>query len=290
MRPSGLPLPPLLGFTRMADLVTPSGESQPLATAEVVVRETSALVSTSSTGAAFAKPIVANKGAGAFRLDPSTLESKAGALCRAVSNTDYLFQEAIHQHDGMSALYPYSLNTLRVLVGKRPGSPATPLSVIVRTGSDGRPVDNAHAGGIFVGVDLETGRLKKHGHQLYSFGGKRFMTHPDTGLAFDGYVVPRFDEVMDVVLRAHEWMPHPYSGWDIGITPEGPVIVECNPGPYVLMMDVAHGGLKADPIFRYYLSSQGVLRPGRSPRVSWPMASPATCRRRGTSLVPIVYP
>ena len=257
MRPSGLPLPAFLGSTRMGAFVPVSGDVRALPTSADLVREVTALIEASPTDGVFAKPVVANQGSGAFRVTAETLDAKADALFKAVSNNDYLFQESVRQHEGMSTLYPGSLNTLRVLVGKTDGGVRL-LSVVARMGSDGRPVDNAHAGGIFVGVDIATGRLKTYGHQLYFFGGRRFAQHPDTGVAFEGYPVPRFDEVLDVVRRAHEWLPHPYSGWDIGVTPDGPVIVECNAGPYLLMMDVAHGGLKRDARLRSFLEESEV--------------------------------
>lgn len=257
MRPSGLPLPAFLGSTRMGAFVSPSGDVRPLSTPDDLVREVSALIDASDTGGVFAKPVMANKGAGALRITAETLGSKAGALFESVSDSDYLFQEVVRQHDGISALYPNSLNTFRVLIGQGADG-ARPLSVVLRMGSGGRSVDNMHAGGICVSVDLESGTLKRYGHELYFYGGRRFTRHPDTGVVFDGYKLPHFGEVMDVVRRAHEWLPHPYSGWDIGVTPSGPVLIESNPGPYLLMMDVAHGGLKGDANVREFFEERGV--------------------------------
>ena len=259
VRPSGLRLPQLLGQTRMGSFVSPGGEVRPLDSAEALAAELAAMLEASPTDGVFAKPIMANKGSGAHKVRPETLQEKAGDLFKAVSFNDYLFQEAVRQHEGMNALYPHSLNTLRVLVGQQEGGDPRVLSVILRMGSGGRSMDNAHAGGVFVGVDVETGTLKTHGHELFFFGGHRFDRHPDTGVRFEGYPVPLFGEAMELARQAHETLPHPYAGWDIGVTPDGPVIIECNSGPYLLMMDVAHGGLKADPVFRTYLEAQGVL-------------------------------
>ena len=258
MRPSGLPLPQFLGQTRMGSFVSPAGEVRALASAEALASELVAMTEASPTGSVFAKPVMANKGSGAHKVRPETLGKKADDLFAAVSFDDYVFQEAVRQHDGMSALYPHSLNTLRVLVGQHENGEPRVLSVIARMGSGGRSMDNAHAGGVFVGVDVETGTLKTHAHQLFFYGGRRFDRHPDTGVVFGGYSVPLFAEAMDVARRAHVWLPHVYAGWDIGITPDGPVVIECNSGPYILMMDVAHGGLKADPTVRAFLDVHGV--------------------------------
>ena len=256
MRPSGLRLPEFLGQTRMGSFVSPSGDVRPLGSLEALTAELASMVEASPSGAVFAKPVMANKGSGAHKVTADTLRAKAAGVFEAVSFNDYLFQEAVRQHDGMAALYPHSLNTLRVLVAG--GDEPHVLSVIVRTGRGGRPVDNAHAGGVFVGADRETGVLRPYGHSLFFSGGERFSRHPDTGVVFAGYPIPLFDEAMDLARRAHARLPHPYAGWDIGITPDGPVIIECNSGPYLLMMDVAHGGLKADPVFRTFLDTHGV--------------------------------
>lgn len=257
MRPSGLRLPDLLSYTRMGSLVSPSGQVEPLRDQGATRDHLSSLLSGSPNGALFAKPIIAQQGKGAFLLNRDNLNDNSQAFHKAVFNTDYIIQEALQQHEGMSALYPNSINTLRVVVGQEKGGGVRPLTAIVRMGSGGRPVDNVHAGGLFVGVDLATGRLKTYGYRIFSFGGGRFREHPDTGLMFEGHEIPLFDEVLDLAVQAHTRLPNAYVGWDIGVTPTGPVIIEANSAPYVEMMDVAHGGLRNDPTLRAFLRSYG---------------------------------
>ena len=253
MRPSGLPLPQFLGHTRMGSYVSPAGDVRPLSTPDHLAAEVLAMVAASPTGNVFAKPVVANKGAGAVKLTAATLQERLGGLYHAVSHDDYVFQEAVRQHDGMSALHPDSLNTFRVLTGSGADGAAQVLCAVARMGSGGNAVDNSHAGGLFIGTDLDSGRLKKYAHQLFSYGGCRFDRHPDTGVRFEGYEVPLFAEAMDLARRAHEALPHPYAGWDVGITPDGPVVIEANASPHLLSLDVAYGGLKATPALRSFL-------------------------------------
>ena len=231
MRPSGLPLPQFLGQTRMGTFVSPTGETRPLASPEDLVEQARAMMEASPTGDVFAKPVIALKGTGAMKVTAATLAEKAEGLYDAVSRDDYLFQEAVRQHDAMSALHPHSLNTFRVLTGQDPSGTVQVLCAVGRMGSGGSTVDNSHAGGLFIGADLEGGRLMKYAYQLFSYGGQRFDRHPDTGVVFGGYPLPLFSEVTDVARRAHAWLPHVYAGWDIGITPDGPVVIECNSGP-----------------------------------------------------------
>ena len=231
MRPSGLPLPEFLGQTRMGTFVSPSGEACALSSPDDLAEHVRAMIRASPTGDVFAKPVIANKGTGAMKVTAATLAEKVGEMYDAVSRDDYVFQEAVRQHDAMSALHPHSLNTFRVLTGQDPSGTVQVLCAVGRMGSGGSTVDNSHAGGLFIGADLESGRLMKYAYQLFSYGGRRFDRHPDTGVVFGGYPLPLFSEVTDVARRAHAWLPHVYAGWDIGITPDGPVVIECNSGP-----------------------------------------------------------
>ena len=64
-------------------------------------------------------------------------------------------------------------------------------------------LDNASQGGIFCGID-EEGKLKKY---ALRYNGDRFETHPTSGVRFEGYQLPSFPESMDLVRRAHPYMP-----------------------------------------------------------------------------------
>ncbi len=59
--------------------------------------------------------------------------------------------------------------------------------------------------------------------------GLRVACHPDSGVVFDGFVVPRFFEAVDLVKACHSLLPGLHSiGWDVAVTPEGPVLLEGN--------------------------------------------------------------
>jgi hypothetical protein len=53
--------------------------------------------------------------------------------------------------------------------------------------------------------------------------------HPDSGVPLEGYRIPYFREAVQVVTRMHERLHGIHSiGWDVGISPEGPIIIEGN--------------------------------------------------------------
>ena len=60
-------------------------------------------------------------------------------------------------------------------------------------------------------------------------GIKRIETHPQTGLPFEKYRVPHWEEACKLVKQVHlKFLPIQLIGWDVAITPNGPVIVEGN--------------------------------------------------------------
>ena len=54
-------------------------------------------------------------------------------------------------------------------------------------------------------------------------------THPDTGEAFDGVVLPDWADARRMVCAAaKQFLPVRTLGWDVAFTPGGPIIVEGN--------------------------------------------------------------
>lgn len=59
--------------------------------------------------------------------------------------------------------------------------------------------------------------------------GMYFDMHPDTCTPFINFRVPYFDEAIALCKKAAKVRPDMrYVGWDVGITPTGPVLVEGN--------------------------------------------------------------
>ena len=259
------PLPAYLGQTRGGRVVRANGEEASLYDPDAFGGAVAEMLAASPTGSLFAKPAIAQKGAGAYLVREGTGGDAVEALRRDVLQADYVFQGVVQQHPELARLYPHSLNTVRILVGTSASGDKPVLSAILRLGQGGRSVDNAHAGGVFVGVDRETGHargpngLPARGQTLYFFGGRSYDRHPDTDVPFEGYVVPHFAEAVALARRAQDRLPYLYAGWDVGITSNGPVLIEGNYDPYLLMMEVANGGFKADPVARAFLQEHGII-------------------------------
>lgn len=152
-------------------------------------------------------------------------------------------EEVIQQHPDMAAIYPHAVNTCRIVTVCRDGKPQF-FSGYSLFGCGGTRVSNGFSGGIFVGFD-ESGHLRETGMRELSLGGGVFDKHPDTGVAFKDCVIPCFKEVLELACAAHLAMDDITSiGWDIAITPTGPVIIEGNQGWSTTEHQIFNGGMR----------------------------------------------
>ncbi len=153
---------------------------------------------------------------------PATLDQLRNAF-----TSTYLLQQPIQQHPELSRLHPHSINTVRVITLNDNGKISVLWSAL-KVGTHGRRIDNAACGGVAALIDLATGRLRAPG--VYS-PGKGTVTdcHPDSKIRFEGFEVPFFKEAVQCVSELHRYLYGVHSiGWDIGITPTGPTIIEGN--------------------------------------------------------------
>lgn len=143
-------------------------------------------------------------------------------------NSDlYLLQARIIQHPKMGSLHPTSVNTIRMNTFNNNGKVEV-FSAALRIGAKGSSVDNWAAGGIVVGIDLETGKLNTEGLFKPGYGG-RVEKHPDTDVILKDFQIPFFSESVRLTLNLHSYLYGIHSiGWDIAITENGPEFIEGN--------------------------------------------------------------
>ena len=95
-----------------------------------------------------------------------------------------------------------------------------------------RTVDNLHAGGIAAGVDLETGLLSSASNLGMDARLGWLDCHPDTGATIAGRKLPQWSEIKALAIQAHRaFADRVLVGWDIGVTDQGPLVVEGNSSP-----------------------------------------------------------
>lgn len=137
----------------------------------------------------------------------------------------FLIQQFIgNQHKEMSRLYPDAVNTLRITVA-REGDDTRVMGRMCMLGAHGTDCSNWHYGGVSVNLK-EDGTLDKYG---YCKIDKKVTAHPDTGVVFEGYKIPYFDEAIELARFATKCFYGICSiGWDVVITDDGPILLEGN--------------------------------------------------------------
>jgi hypothetical protein len=193
------------------------------------------------------------------------VSSQAAITPDTLAQPNILVQPLIVQHPVLNRLYPHSVNTVRIdtlLIGEGCLSSAA----VLKLGVGGATVDNGSAGGLLIGVDLETGALDAAGRQRPHFEAGEHRVHPDTGAAFEGVILPFWGQVLEVVRRAAETMrPLSTLGWDVAITPEGVLLVEANTTWGVNSLQSGRRGMGNTPIGRLARREHGLRdRPRRA--------------------------
>lgn len=142
-------------------------------------------------------------------------------LCR---ERNAIVEELIIQHEDMASLNPDSVNTVRLLTLK-----TEVVGAAIRMGTGNSRVDNAHSGGIFAEVDVEDGVVIS---KAINHLGDSFVRHPTTGSVITGFRIPMWDACMQLAKDAAERISEvPLIGWDVAVTPNGPVLIEGNTTP-----------------------------------------------------------
>jgi hypothetical protein len=183
-------------------------------------------------------------------------------LYAEVIKSGYLVQETVRQHPDLDSLNPSSLNTIRFDTYIDPDGKTELISGYLRMSIRNQPVDNISSGGVLVGINLETGRLKKEGFSNLQDLGTRILTfHPVTLKEFDGFEIPFFDKARELVIKAASLMPAlRLVGWDVAISESGPVLIEGNSDYDNTGNDLSEGGYRTNPVFRKVLEEYKILK------------------------------
>jgi hypothetical protein len=137
----------------------------------------------------------------------------------------FLVEEKVSNNAQLSAIYPYSLNCFRVCTIKLQDQPWKIITWGLKLGRGRSVVDNIGAGGIFVILD-EKGRSLMGYPKGYE---QDYTHHPDTGAPLVDVQMEGVESVKALALEASRKFGFLGTiGWDIGLTMEGPVIIEGN--------------------------------------------------------------
>lgn len=174
----------------------------------------------------FAKPNDMSGGAGCEKLVIADFEN-SDAFYNYIKEKNFgTIEDVIENHPDIAAIYPFSVNTLRVITMIDAAGTPHVVYAVFKMGINGRVVDNY---GLHGPLDLETGEFLYPAHSGDTTAGIHYTEHPYSNTPLIGYKVPMFDQVKELAKKAALVVPQMrYVGWDIAVTPRGPVIIEGN--------------------------------------------------------------
>jgi Sugar-transfer associated ATP-grasp len=185
----------------------------------------------------------------------ATFADVVAHLRRYTHQPYFLVEERLEPHSSLASLAPRVLHTARV-VTLLAGEPRV-MDAALRIGLGDKAVDNFAKGNLVAPIDIATGQVGSAASR--DTGSRRLSAHPVSGGQIEGMVVPDWCEVLDLVRRAALMMPfNPCLGWDVALTPRGPVLQEANDiwDPNVVQLANDRGLLRS-PLGEY-LARQGV--------------------------------
>ncbi len=162
---------------------------------------------------------------------------KVDSLLHELEKSGYqtwLIQELLSSHEKIFELTASpKLQTLRVVTLRRNSDDIRVLIAYFRIIVGASVIDNFNFGesGNLVGtIDIDTGQLNEVlGCKPGGIGLEKVHVHPTTQKSLSGFVLPFWDEVMELVREsAAAFAPLRTIGWDVAITDQGASLIEGN--------------------------------------------------------------
>jgi hypothetical protein len=155
-------------------------------------------------------------------------------------------QEVIRQDPRIASVWPTSVNTIRVITLLTPADDVLIVATGMRFGVGSSFVDNWSAGGVGVGIDHHTGRLRARGYDKF---GNTYTEHPCSHVKFEGFEIPQWQRILDAARHVQRSLPFSrMAGVDICLDEDAqPVLIEVNGLPDLVPQEQLNGPLLENP-------------------------------------------
>jgi hypothetical protein len=197
-------------------------------------------------GTVVTKEPVGQAGTGVHRYHAAEIEDWDDFHRGLLARGELLIEQVIVQHPDLAAVCPGTVNTTRVTAffdGER-----THILAMAQKFGRGAVSDQMTFGGFYTMLDDD-------GHAVgpgYDSHGHVHETHPDSGFRIRDFQLPMIDEVRVFIDRVARVVPQvQYVGWDIVVSPTGPVLVEGNWGAGVYENKPSATGIRTGHKARY---------------------------------------
>ena len=205
-------------------------------------------------------------------------------LAAQSSAAPFVVQPRLLNHPAVAPWSMAGLCTVRVMTTRPPDGPPTLLRACLRMPTGHAAADNSAAGGVASPIDLETGVLGPAVQKSAEVGPRSVGPSSDDRRGHHWSVLPFYSEVFALALEAHRvFGEFPSIGWDIGITRDGPMIVEGNQSWDINLGQQPHGSsLATTPFAEHFWAHASAARLAGSPQSNvathlGTLARPWTC-------------
>ncbi len=183
------------------------------------------------------------------------------AFYNEVINSGYIFQDRVVQHPELNRVSPYSLNTIRIDTFTNKDGITKIFNAYLRFSCKETITDNVSGGGMFSGINMENGMLYEEAFGDFHKGDNTvLLSHPLTGLVFKNFQIPFFQQAKKLAKEAAKFLPYTkLIGWDIGIQPTGPVLIEGNCYSNLFNTEIAQKGHLKNPVVQELLNELDVF-------------------------------
>lgn len=176
----------------------------------------------------FCKPVDSCSGHGIYKSIKLDKNTNIEELHQFMVDNKLFCEDSIVQHKTMNKLHEGSINTIRIVTVLKDNK-AYFIYALVRMGINDMKVDNVGSGGIYTVLNDE-GEIDSPAWSDKTIS--TYLKHPTTGFDLIGFKIPMFKKAVALCKKAALVEPHiRYVGWDVAITPDGPVLVEGNELP-----------------------------------------------------------
>lgn len=203
----------------------------------------------------FGKPVEGSKSVGtalfaSLNSDSKTItlgngrETSVPALAREIFaefSDGYVFQTAVTQHDAVTAVIGTAIGTVRVVTVMQDGAPQVLYTVWKIPAPDAMSDNFWQNGSMIAEVETTTGQVKQV-HRGTGMTAEQIETHPVSGVTLANFTIPHWADITTLATKCHGLTPeNGILGWDIAVTPDGPMVIECNTSPFHTLYQMATG-------------------------------------------------
>lgn len=188
------------------------------------------------------KPLEDHSGHGIDVFKTNEIEP-LGFFEEKLSNGPFVLEELIEQGEEVACIHPQSVNSCRVLTFTNQGDVII-IGATWRVGLGNAIKDNAGAGGMYAFINPKTGIVET---DAINYWGEHFKQHPDTGITFEGFHMPLWNEAIDIIGRMATHIDgSTLIAWDIAYSTKGWVMVEANEnGDWSIIQSNKKKGMKS---------------------------------------------